>query len=176
MPLPLGFPPPTEVEVISVKQYPEYRAVTYTHKGAVQHASQVAFNPLYQHITSNNIAMTTPVEVRYYGDSGIQVDASSDTYTHAEVSFLYGNPTITPTAIAPNVKVVDYPAMTVVSIGIAGAYTWESYQTHLQILLDWLRQHPEYKIVGEPRRFLYHSPMTPAALKRSEVQIPIELQ
>ncbi|WP_354636387.1 heme-binding protein [Planktothricoides raciborskii] len=175
MPLPVGFPPPTEVQVISVKQYPEYRAVTYTHTGAVQQASQVAFNPLYQHISSNNIAMTTPVEVRYYGDSGIQIDAYSDSHSHAEVSFLYADPTITPRAIAPNVKVTDYPAMTVVSIGIAGAYTWESYQTHLQALLDWLSQHSEYKIVGEPRRFLYNSPMTPEALKRSEVQIPIEL-
>ncbi len=171
MPLPIGFPPPTETGAIEIKQYPEYRAVTYTHNGDVQQASRVAFNPLYQHISSNNISMTTPVEVRYYSDSQVRIDS----YTHAEVSFLYSDPSISPTNIAPTVKVTDYPPMTVVSIGIGGPYTWESYQTHLQQLLDWLNQHPEYKIVGESRRFLYNSPMTPEALKRSEVQIPIEL-
>lgn len=172
MPLPIGFPPPTETGLIEIKQYPEYRAVTYTHNGEVQQASRVAFNPLYQHISNNNISMTTPVEVRYYGDLPVQIDS----YTHADVSFLYSDPKISPTSIAPNVKVTDYPPMTVVSIGIQGAYTWESYQIHLQKLETWLNQHPEYKIVGESRRFLYNSPMTPESLKRSEVQIPIELQ
>ena len=171
MPLPIGFPLPTEPGVIEVKQYPEYRAVTYTHNGEVQQASRIAFNPLYQHISSNNIAMTTPVEVRYYGDRPVQIDS----YTRADVSFLYSDRNISPSTIAPNVKVTDYPPMTVVSIGIQGAYTWESYQIHLQELDRWLHQHPEYKIVGESRRFLYNSPMTPESLKRSEVQIPIEV-
>jgi effector-binding domain-containing protein len=172
MPLPIGFPPPTEPGVIEVKQYPEYRAVTYTHNGEVQQASRIAFNPLYQHISSNNIAMTTPVEVRYYGEQPVQIDS----YTHADVSFLYSDPNISPSTIAPNVKVTDYPPMTVLSIGIQGAYTWESYQIHLQKLDHWLNQHSEYKIIGESRRFLYNSPMTPESLKRSEVQIPIQFQ
>ena len=171
MPLPIGFPPPTEINVIEVKQYPEYRAVTYEHHGEVQQASRVAFNPLYQHISSNNIAMTSPVEVRYYGDSPVQIES----YTHAEVSFLYSDPTISPTTIAPNVTVTDYPAVTVLSIGIQGPYTWESYQSHLQQLFNWLNKNPEYEIVGESRRFLYNSPMTPESVKRSEVQIPIQL-
>ncbi|CBN54139.1 MULTISPECIES: hypothetical protein [Kamptonema] len=65
--------------------------------------------------------------------------------------------------------------MTVVSIGVQGAYTWESYETNLQKLKDWLEQHPEYEVVGPPRRLFYNSPMTPESIKMSEVQIAIAL-
>lgn len=183
-PLPIGFPPPTEVGVIEVKQYPEYRAVTYTHEGEAQVATRVAFNPLFEHISRNQIAMTVPVEARYYDDSrmpspptpplkgGIAQFPMSNV---VEVSFLYAHPEISPESIDPRVKVVDYPAMMAVSIGLVGPYTWESYQTNLQGLRTFLAEHPQYEIVGPPRRLLYNSPMTPAAIKRSEVQIPIAI-
>ena len=167
--LPIGFPPPTEVGVIEVKHYPEYRAVTYTHTGDVRQATRVAFDPLFQHISSNQIAMTTPVEARYLGEESAHLDSPST----AEVSFLYPSPNIIPHRIDAGVKVTDYPAMTAVSTGIQGAYSWESYQTHLLKLLDWLAQNPQYEMAGPPRRLLYNSPMTPESLKRSEVQIPI---
>lgn len=167
--LPIGFPKPTENGIIEVKEYPEYRAVTYTHTGAVQQATRVAFNPLYNHISTNQIAMTTPVEVRYSDASPVSVENPS----RAEVSFLYPRVEICPQNVSPDVKVIDYPPMKVVSIGIQGAYTWESYETHLQRLKDWLNKHPEYEGVGSPRRLLYNSPMTPESMKCSEVQIPI---
>lgn len=162
--LPIGFPLPTEHNIIELKFYPEYRAVTYTHTGQPQYATQAAFDPLYQHISSNQIAMTTPVEARYLEEM-----------TTVEVSFLYPNSNITPQKINPNVKVTDYPAMTVISAGIQGAYTWENYQNHLQKLQNWLAENPEYQIAGPPRRLLYNSPMTPEQMKRSEVQIPVRL-
>jgi effector-binding domain-containing protein len=159
--LPAGFPPPTDPGQIEIKQYPRYRAVTYTHTGAPQVATRAAFDPLYRHISRNQIAMTTPVEARY-SDNAV------------DVSFLYGDPTIEPDAVDPNVSVTDYPAATVASLGIQGAYTWERYETHLQQLRDWLAQRCDYRAVGSPRRLLYNSPMTPEAMKRSEVQIPVE--
>lgn len=162
--LPQGFPPLTPIGVIEIKQYPAYRGVTYTHQGNVTEATRVAFNPLFQHISRNNIAMTTPVEVRYFEDN----------IPEAEVSFLYSDPNITPEQIESNVNVTDTPPLTVVSIGIQGAYTWESYQIHLQKLQQWLKEHPMYAVVGSPRRLLYNSPMTPEADKYSEVQIPIQ--
>ncbi|MEB3826052.1 heme-binding protein [Phormidium sp. CCY1219] len=167
--LPKGFPKPTEPEAIAVKDYPGYRAVTYTYQGQVQQATRVAFDPLYNHISRNQIAMTTPVEVRYTDASAIQVETPSQ----AEVSFLYPDREIEPQNIGSDVKVTDYPPMKVVSIGIQGAYSWSSYETHLQRLQGWLQAHPEYKAVGCPRRLLYNSPMTPEPLKRSEVQIAI---
>lgn len=166
-PLPKGFPEPTPVGTIEVKQYPHYRSVTYHHQGDLTLATRMAFNPLFQHISSNNIAMTTPVEARYLQDS------SWGETSAAEVSFLYSQPEINPQTVDGDVMVKDTPGMMVVSIGIQGAYTWESYEIHLQQLKNWLQQHPEYEIVGPPRRLFYNSPMTPPYLKYSEVQIPI---
>jgi len=162
---PEGFPPPTPVGVIEVKQYPAYRGITYVHQGDLTQATRQAFNPLFQHISANNIAMTTPVEARYLQEFEGQ--------NQAEVSFLYSHAEITPEQIQSNVNVTDTPRMKVLSIGIQGAYSWESYQVHLQRLKNWLKQHPEYEIVGSPRRLFYNSPMTPKNLKYSEVQIPI---
>jgi len=168
--LPGGFPEPAEIGAIEVKQYPQYRAVTYTHAGDARQATGVAFNPLFQHISNNQIAMTTPVEARYTGISG-QIDV----VPQVEVSFLYPSPDINPGSVNSAVSVTDTPPMTVVSIGVGGAYTWESYEKNLRKLKDWLKEHPEYAIVGPPRRFFYNSPMTPEAIKISEVQIPIAI-
>lgn len=160
--LPEGFPEPTQAGAIEIKQYPAYRGVTYSHRGDLTQATKAAFDPLFQHISSNNIDMTTPVEARYQ-------DAS-----RADVSFLYSSPQISPQQVQSNVEVVDTPKMMVVSIGIRGAYTWESYETHLHKLRSWLQQHPEYQAVDSPRRLFYNSPMTPESQKYSEVQIPIQ--
>ena len=163
--LPQGFPQPTEVNVIEIKEYPQYRGVTYTHKGDARQATRVAFDPLYQHISTNEIAMTTPVEARYVTEG-----------EETEVSFLYSQPEMIPQNIDSQVMVRDTLPMKVVSIGVQGAYSWESYEENLQRLKEWLAQHPEYEIAGPPRRLLYNSPMTPEYLKRSEVQIEIRLK
>lgn len=167
--LPLGFPAPATVGTIEVKQYPKYRAVTYTHTGPPQYATRAAFDPLYRHISNNQIAMTTPVEARYFAED---TDADAPT-SLVEVSFLYPEPDIKPQQIDANVKVTDYPQMTVVSVGIQGPYSWDLYQINLHRLQVWLAEHPEYQVAGPPRRLLYNSPRTPESIKRSEVQIPI---
>ena len=143
MVLPSGFPEPAQIGVIEVKQYPQYRAVTYTHAGDLRQATGIAFNPLFQHISNNQIAMTTPVEARYTASSE-QIDA----VPQAEVSFLYPAPNIAPTSVNSAVEVRDTSPMTVVSIGVGGPDTWESYENNLQKLKDWLQEHPEYEIVG----------------------------
>lgn len=114
--------------------------------------------------------MTAPVETRYPVSTLDGVAVSGE----AEVSFLYRSQEIVPAEIASNIEVKDIPLMTVVSLGLQGAYSYESYQDGLKRLTDWLRQHPEYKTVGNPRRFFYDGPYIPDVLKRSEIQIPIE--
>lgn len=172
-PLPEGFPPPTSTGKIEVKHYPAYRSGTFIYNGELSEATSAAFEPLYRHISSNDIAMTAPVETRYplitwqEGHNGI------DERGQAEVSFLYRNTEIHPQQVAPGIKVEDHPPMTVVSIGIQGPYSYDSYQQNLGLLHSWLSQHPNYKVAGSPRRFFYDSPFIPDALKRSEVQIPI---
>ncbi len=174
-PLPIGFPPPTPAGKIEIKHYPAYRSGTYIYNGQLSQAANAAFEPLYRHISSNNIPMTAPVETRYpiitlqEGQSG-----RADEVGQAEVSFLYRDKDVHPQNVAQGIQVEDHPAMTVVSIGLQGAYTFTSYQQNLERLREWLRQHPHHTVSGPPRRFFYDSPFTPDALKFSEVQIPIK--
>ncbi len=113
--------------------------------------------------------MTAPVETRY-PESTLEGTSSGV----AEVSFLYRRREIVPAEIAKNIELKDIPAMMVVSLGLKGAYSYESYQQGLKRLSDWLEQHPDYQRVGNPRRFFYDGPYVPDGMKRSEVQIPIE--
>ena len=168
-PLPEGFPELTAPNQIEVKQYPSYRAATYETKGDLSQAANQAFSPLYQHISSNNISMTAPVETRYPASS-----LEGSTSGEAEVSFLYRSLEIVPTEIADNIELQDIPAMTVVSLGLKGAYSYESYQQGLKRLSNWLEKNPDYQRVGNPRRFFYDGPYVPDGMKRSEIQIPIE--
>lgn len=170
-PLPEGFPEPTAPNQIEVKEYPPYRAATYPTQGNLAQAANQAFYPLYQHISSNNISMTAPVETRY-PISTLEGNLSGE----ATVSFLYRTPEINPSEIDSQIEVEDIPAMTVVSLGLKGAYSYESYQDGLKRLTQWLNNHPEYERVGNPRRFFYDGPYVPDALKRSEIQIPIQKQ
>jgi SOUL heme-binding protein len=168
-PLPIGFPSPTANAKIEVKRYPPYRSGTYTYEGNLNEATFNSFNPLFRHISSNNISMTAPVEARYpiaTIDRPIQSGK-------AKVSFLYNNSDVTPQQISQDIVVEDHASMLVVSLGVQGAYGYQNFQGHIAKLKEWLANHPEYEIVGEPREFLYDSPVTPDPLKRREVQIPI---
>jgi SOUL heme-binding protein len=174
-PLPDGFPPPTSAGKIEVKQYPAYRSGTYTYKGKLSQAANESFDPLFKHISSNDISMTAPVEARYPSVTLEKLPNSNpDEVGQAEVSFLYRNQDIQPKQIAEGIKVENHPSITVVSIGVSGPYTYASYQENLARLRDWLAKHPSYVVTGSPRRFFYDSPFTPDPFKRSEVQIPIQ--
>jgi SOUL heme-binding protein len=172
-PLPQGFPPPTADGKIEVKSYPAYRSATYRASGELATAANRAFSPLYQHISANEISMTAPVETRYPSST---IEATDYGTGEAQVSFLYRSTDIYPKEIANNIFVEDISPMTVVSLGLVGNYSYQSYQQGLARLKDWLKQHPEYEIVGEPRRFFYDGPYIPDGLKRSEIQIPIRLK
>lgn len=172
-PLPEGFPPPTPAGKIEVKEYPAYRSGTVNYEGRLSQATGAAFEPLYRHITSNDISMTAPVEVRYPLVTLQAGREGTEEQGQAEVSFLYRHPDIQPQQLAPEIRVKDSAPMTVISVGIQGPYSYASYQQGLEQLSHWLAQYPAYQVAGPPRRFFYDSPFIPAALKRSEVQIPI---
>jgi hypothetical protein len=169
--LPKGFPTPTPLGVIEIKQYPPYRSATVRLEGVLAGATSAAFNPLFAHISSNGIAMTSPVEARY---PTLEL-TKPQMVGQAEVSFLYGSQEIDPGQTAQGVVVEDHPAMMVLSLGLAGEYSWERFQEGVQQLRAWLIAHPNYQLCGSARRFLYDSPFVEANRKRSEVQIPIQL-
>lgn len=135
-----------------VKSYPAYRAATYRQQGNLAEATNQAFSPLYQHISSNQISMTAPVETRY-PNSTLETAESLNTQGEAFVSFLYPSTNIYPKAIASNIESEDIPPMTVVSLVLKGGYSYRNYREGLVRLEDWLKQHPEYEIARLPRRF-----------------------
>jgi hypothetical protein len=168
-PLPEDFPAPTPPGEIRVKQYPAYRAATYKIRGNLANAANNAFYPLYQHISSNEISMTAPVETQYPLES-----VEGKDFGEAEVSFIYSSPLVYPREVASNITVKDVEAMLAVSLGLRGAYNYESYQEGLRKLLIWLQENPDYQSAGNPRRFFYDGPYIPDALKRSEIVIPVK--
>jgi effector-binding domain-containing protein len=169
-PLPEGFPPPSPDGEIEIKQYPEYRAATVQTPGNLDSAPSRGFNPLFRHISSNDISMTAPVETRY---PAATLEASPVPDGDATVSFLYRSLDIVPQEVAQDIQIEDIPPMTVVSIGTRGRYDLESYQASIQQLQAWLAAHPDYQVVGPPRQFFYDGPFLPDPLKRSDVQIPV---
>ncbi|MCG5059546.1 MAG: heme-binding protein [Limnoraphis sp. WC205] len=171
-PLPKGFPSPTEEGKIEVKVYPAYRSATVQYTGDLSEATFRAFDPLFRHISDNQISMTSPVETRYPA-STLEAN-NTDKNGLALVSFLYRDTETYPKQIADHIEIEDIPAMTVVSLGLRGSYDYSSYQENIKKLQNWLDQHPEYTVVGQPRRFFYDSPFVPEAFKRSEIQIPIQ--
>lgn len=174
-PLPDGFPQPTPAGKIEVKQYPAYRSGTYSYEGKLSQAANAAFEPLFRHISANGISMTAPVEARYSKATLTEIpQGKSDEVGQVEVSFLYRNEAVKPKQISAGIKVQDHPAITVVSIGISGPYTYAGYQENLGRLRTWLTAHQGYQVSRAPRRFFYDSPFTPDMFKRSEVQIPIK--
>ncbi|MEA5537089.1 heme-binding protein, partial [Crocosphaera sp. XPORK-15E] len=121
------------------------------------------------HISSNNISMTAPVETRY----PVSTIEGKEKTGEATVSFLYRNTDIYPEEIASNITVEDIPSQTVVSLGLVGGYSYETYVDGLEKLKNWLSENPSYTMVGKPRRLFYDGPYKPDLAKRSEIQIPI---
>ncbi|MBD2256103.1 heme-binding protein [Pseudanabaena sp. FACHB-2040] len=171
-PLPEGFPPPSADGSIEIKQYPEYRAATVQVTGDLEYAPSRGFTPLFRHISSNDISMTAPVETRY---PTAMLQAGSASEGDASVSFLYRSLDIVPQEVAQNIQIEDIPPMTVVSLGMRGGYGLDTYTSGIQRLQDWLVEHPNYEVVGPPRRFFYDGPFIPDTLKRSDLQIPVQL-
>lgn len=170
-PLPQGFPQPTAPGAIEIKTYPTYRGAAVRQSGDLAAATQLAFGPLFQHISSNDIGMTAPVEARY--PAALLTETGSSRQGEAEVSFLYENPSVNPSRVAPNIAVVDTPPMTVVSLGQKGSYDYDTFEAGIARLRQWLAEHPEYEVIGPPRRLLYDGPFVPPPFKRSEIQVPI---
>ncbi len=178
--LPEGFPPPGPVGKLVIKEYPSYRLarIEADEAGGGQNAM---FQPLFNHIKRNKIAMTAPVEMAYPrkqdGDGGNgQGESAPDAQAMA---FLYRDTSLGSVGTDPKderVKVADVPAMTVVSIGVRGSYTDAHFADAVEKLYDWAAANRDrVRVVGRPRYLGYNSPFVPWFLRYAEVQIPIEL-
>lgn len=168
-PLPRGYPAPTPMGAIEIKEYPLVRRAQVKRDGNPDWGMGWAFWPLFQHIKQREIAMTSPVEMDFEGMTGAP-SSKPDSWT---MSFLYRAPELGPTGADKKVEVVDIEPVTVVAIGFKGSYKLSRVREHLGTLENWLNGQNEWEPVGEPRALYYNGPEQRESRKWGEVQIPI---
>lgn len=164
--LPKGFPSPTPVGEIAVKDFPAYRAARTDMVG-----ESWAFWRLFAHITTNRIAMTAPVEVTYSAPSR----AADGRIERVSMAFLYRDPSLGKPATNSDVSVVDMPPARYLSMGLRGDWSSQAVAAAEQHLLRWMEAHSdEYKVAGNLRMMGYNSPKVPVSKRYFEVELPIE--
>jgi len=165
-PLPDGWPEPDDPGQIAVKKYPAYRSAIAKSEMEMDRADNVLFWQLFAHIQANEIAMTAPVVNTYYQQGEKQ---------KVEMEFLYRTTQQGETGGGlGQVKVEDHPQQTFVTLVVQGKMDSKVYQKSLKQLVSWLKEKPQWKQEGDPRRLGYHGPMIPEAKRLWEVQIPVK--
>lgn len=159
--LPEGFPTFGVVGELELRRYPRYRMARTTMRGG----QMGAFWPLFQHIKSNDIAMTTPVQMDWRGN---------DDRRPAKMAFLYGNTSMEPRTTADNVEIVDIEPMTVLTLGATGYERRERVAAMRARMLAWLdRPGCPVEADGDFRTMGYNSPSVPGDRRYFELQIPV---
>lgn len=160
--VPVGFPEPTLVGEIEIKRYPAYRMARATMGAGGTIPENLAFWALFQHIQSNEISMTAPVEMGY-GERG----------TEASMAFLYGAPEIGELGKDGRVEVVDVPAQVTVSLGMRGSRQTSRIEAATRALRSWIDAQPGWNADGDVRVLGYNSPSVRGNRQYFEVQIPV---
>lgn len=174
-PLPNGYPAPTPPGAIEVKAYPSVRRAEISASGNPAMGMMTSFWPLFNHIQSREIAMTSPVEMNYSGMVDAESKQINDKGGSWTMSFLYRKNDLGPTGKDGVVTVVDTVPILVISVGMKGAYGMKRTNEGLTILNEWLTAHPAWRAIGDPRAFSYNGPAIRNGDKWSEVQLPVEL-
>ena len=158
--VPKGFPEPCALGEIQLKHYPSYRLARASSK------KDNAFFTLFNHIKSNNIEMTAPVEMRY--------DESNQKYQQIDMAFLYGAPDWGKLGDAgKGVIVEDIPAMSTVAIGLTGDFD-PNASAYIETLESWLAQNAsDYERDGKVRVLGYNSPFVWKSQRFFEIEIPV---
>lgn len=158
--LPKGFPEPSALGEIQLKHYPSYRLARAPSQ------KDNAFFTLFNHIKSNKIEMTAPVEMRY--------DESDQKYQQIDMAFLYGAPDWGKLGDAgKGVIVEDIPTMSTVAIGLTGDFD-PSASIYIKALESWLAQNAsDYERDGKVRVMGYNSPFVWKSQRFFEIEIPV---
>lgn len=166
-PLPEGFPGMTPVGELVLKRYPAYRMAQADMTGSSRRQREgSAFNQLFNHIKSNNVAMTAPVRMDYA--------AAGDRLRQQAMAFLYESPRQGRAGPDGPVRVVDVPESWALSIGYRGNYSADDIDDAQQRFDAWIRAHAdEYELAGPLRVMGWNSPWVWGAKRYFEVQQPV---
>ena len=162
-PLPEGWPELTPVGEVEIREYPSYRAAVVNEKSGASGTTPM-FRELFQHISTNDIPMTSPVDMSY-DDSG------SDRMTG--MAFLYRTPDLGPVGSDGVVLVEDIPSQSYASTGVRGSYSDAHHSEGLARVQAWLAAQSEWKADGPSRYLGYNSPFVPWFWRYGEVQVPV---
>lgn len=165
-PLPEGWPELTPVGAPTLREYPVYRAAWVDNEAIEGEGTSSLFRALFGHISENDIAMTTPVEMGYTPDEGGGLAMS-------RMAFLYRTTDLGPEGVDGAVVIEDVPARTFISVGMRGEYTDDRFREGEALLDAWLDANPDYTRDGETRYLGYNGPFTLWFLKYGEVQAPV---
>ncbi len=159
---PRGFPGATPVGEVLVLDYPACRLARVPMKRG-SGPENSAFWKLFQHIESNRIPMTAPVEMTY--------DAAGEQQT--SMAFLYASTDVGRLGSAGEVEVADVAPLRVASFGLRGRRTDERVLDAKRAIEGWLAGQKDLEAAGNVRVMGWNGPMTPIARSYFEVQIPV---
>jgi hypothetical protein len=151
--------PRTPSGAVEVKELPERKALYTQSTEDYFNGDNGLFIKLFRYIEKHDVAMTVPVE--------------SDVNTSRMRFFAGGDAKTKALPDEGGVVVEAMPAQRVLSAGLRGGYTRETFTEGLGMIDAWLARNPDWMKVGEPYAVYWHGPFVPAFLKRSEVHVPI---
>jgi len=165
--MPNGFPAPTPVGEIEIKSYPGYRmARTKLDDAPMSGEGNSSFLRLFNHIQSNEIAMTAPVEMTYrQTDSGV---------SESTMAFLYKDPNIGRVDETGAVKVIDVEPKRVIAMGLRG----RAVKERIEQAEKELRKHSatyasRFALSRDVRVLGYNGPSVPVEEQFFEVQLEL---
>lgn len=161
--IPEGFPEPSVTGLVRVKSYASYRKARVKAADRGEEDGSM-FMDLFDHISTNDISMTAPVDMSLSAEDG----------DRDQMSFYYGSAKIGSPGRQGGVEVVDTTPLTAVSVSVRGGYSDSNFEEAVTVLERWLEENGDrWAKAGEPRILGYNSPFIPWFLKLSEVQIPV---
>ncbi len=151
--------PPSPVGVTELKTLPAGVLLKASANGSYFEQSNRLFRPLFNYISTNGIAMTTPVEAKIDGAAMYFWVAKSQ---QAKVA---GN--------SGGVEVVEVAERRVASRGARGGYSSENFAETRDQLIAWLGTRLDVEAAGPPYAVYWDGPFKPGFLKRFEVHVPV---
>ena len=152
----------TPVGEIKMIDLPERTALEAKSNGSYFQSDNGLFRKLFRYISSNDLAMTTPVEA----------DVNP-----GKMRFFVGvNDQRKNISSTKEVEVRKIAPHKVVAIGVRGSYSIKRFMENKQKLEQWLAKEKKYEAAGDAYAVYWDGPFVLGFFKRSEVHIPIKLR
>ena len=151
--------PKSETGIIQILNLPPARLLEAEMDGTYFQNSNGLFSRLFDYIRTNEIAMTVPVE----GNLG-----------QAKMRFYVGSDVSSNIEDTDTVRVMNFEARTVLSVGSKGTYSEVNIGKAKTLLDEWLENQTSWTRSGEAYAVFWNGPFTPWFMKRFDVHIPVK--